>query len=46
MNPIIDLKRIGEEKVIEILDAKANFPDMFDILITTNFTGSSQNSFI
>jgi len=41
MNPMIDLKRIGEEKVIEILDTKAS-----SILITTSFTGSSPNSFI
>ena len=38
MNPIIDLKRIGEEKVIEILDAKANFPDMFDMLLHLFYT--------
>jgi hypothetical protein len=33
MNPMIDRKRIGEEKVIEILDAKANFPEIFDKLL-------------
>ena len=38
MNSIIDLKRIGEEKVIEILDAKANFPAMFDKLLHLFYT--------
>jgi len=38
MNPMIDLKRIGEEKVIEILDAKANFPTMFDKLLHLFYT--------
>ena len=38
MNPMIDLKRVGEEKVIEILDAKANFPTMFDKLLHLFYT--------
>lgn len=38
MSPIIDLKRIGEEKVIEILDAKAAFPDMFDKTLQLFYT--------
>ena len=35
---MIDLKRVGEEKVIEILDAKANFPTMFDKLLHLFYT--------
>jgi adenylate cyclase class IV/predicted transcriptional regulator len=38
MNSIIDLKGIGEEKVLEILEAKANFPDMFDTLLHLFYT--------
>ncbi len=38
MYPIIDLKRIGEAKVIAILDTKANFPDMFDNVLHLFYT--------
>jgi predicted transcriptional regulator len=38
MNSIIDLKRIGEEKVIEIVDTKANFTVMFDKLLHLFYT--------
>ncbi len=38
MDPMIDLKKVGKEKVIEILDAKANFPGMFDKVLHLFYT--------